>query len=77
MQLIQVMRLTYIIKENKTIMSKPMTGKANKKFVATSVEKDGGSVYDWEEKDIILRSCILGTLIEERKDQIVCFSTAK
>ena len=75
-QLIQVMRLTYLITEPpKDTCS---TGKTIEETVAGEKgAEDNNIVDDWEEKDVLLRSWISGTLTEESMYLIVGCSTAK
>ncbi|KAH0650517.1 hypothetical protein KY284_030429 [Solanum tuberosum] len=71
-QLIQVMRLTYLFTENEPTKGTCSTGQATEKAVA--VEKgaeDNNIIDDWEEKDVLLRSWISGTLTEESMYLIV------
>ena len=75
-KLIQVMRLTYLItKPRKQTCS---TGQTTEKTVAGEKgAKDSNIIDKWEEKDVLLRSWISGTLTEEIMYLIVGCSTAK
>ena len=74
-QLIQVMRLTYLITE--THKATCSTGQTLEKTAAGEKDaEDTNIVDDWEEKDVLLRSWILGTLTEESMYLIVVCSTA-
>ena len=75
-QLIQVMRLAYlIIEQHKGTCS---TGQTIEKTVAGEKgAKDSNIIDKWEEKDVLLRSWISGTLTEEIMYLIVGCSTAK
>ena len=73
-RLIQVMRLTYLITE--THKATCSTGQTLEKTAAG--EKDDTNIIDeWEEKNVLLRSWISGTLTEESMYLIVGCSTAK
>ena len=75
-QLIQVMRLTYLITE--THKATCSTGQTLEKTAAGEKDaEDTNIVDDWEEKDVLLRSWISGTLTEESMYLIVGYSTAK
>ena len=77
-QLIQVMRLTYLITTTEPDRSTCSIGKTAEKTVAVEKDaEDSGSVDDWEEKDVLLRSWISGTLTEESMYLIVGYETAK
>ena len=75
-QLIQVMRLTYLITE--THKATCSTGQTLEKTAAGEKDaEDTNIVDDWEEKDVLLRSWISGTLTEESMYLIVGYSTVK
>ena len=75
-QLIQVIRLTYLItKSRKETCS---SGQTTEKTVAGEKgAKDSNIIDKWEEKDVLLRSWISGTLTEEIMYLIVGYSTVK
>ena len=75
-QLIQVMRLTYLITE--TRQATYSTGQTPEKTAEGENDaEDTNIVDDWEEKDVLLRSWISGTLTEESMYLIVGCSTAE
>ncbi|KAH0647510.1 hypothetical protein KY290_033507 [Solanum tuberosum] len=75
-QLIQVMKLTYLIYEPSK--SSCSTGQTVGKVVKVMKDaKDSGTIDDWKEKDVLLRSWISSTLTEENMYLIVGCSTAK
>ncbi|XP_015169970.1 uncharacterized protein [Solanum tuberosum] len=76
LQLIQVMRLTYLIRdEPKTIITEEDTSSSDKNSGKTSDK--GSENDDREEKDVLLRIWISGTLSEETMYLIVGYNTAK
>lgn len=63
-QLIRVMKLTYLIYEpSKSSCSTRQT--AGKVVAIEKDAKDSGTIDDWKEKDVLLKSWISSTLTEE------------
>ena len=74
-QLIQVMRLTYLITE--TRQATYSTGQTLEKTAEGENDaEDTNIVDDWEDKDMLRRSWISSTLIEESMCSIVGCSTS-
>ncbi|KAH0645347.1 hypothetical protein KY284_033231 [Solanum tuberosum] len=66
------------ITENEPSKSSCSTGHAVGKVVAVkNYAKDSGTINDWKEKDVLLKSYISSTLTEENMYLIVGCSTAK
>ncbi|KAH0707717.1 hypothetical protein KY289_012793 [Solanum tuberosum] len=75
-QLIQVMKLTYLVYEPSK--SSCSTGQTAGEVVAVKKDaKDSGTIDYWKEKDVLLRSWISDTLTEESMHLIMGCSTAK
>lgn len=65
-QLIQVMRLTYLITKNEPTKSTSTTRQNVEEVIADEKHAQGNNkIYDWEEKYVFLRRWISGTLIKE------------
>lgn len=72
------MRLIYHIIENEPTKNGCSTRQTIGKAVAVAKDaKDSGNIDDWEEKDVLRRSWISGTLTKESMYLIVGCSTAK